>query len=69
MRQSSLAGEAGAHLTAIDWTDQSIEADMRPLEFAGAGRWFGLVTRRIGCAELLLRDVPLSQCDLAAPNA
>jgi len=46
MRQSSLAGAAGAHLTAIDWTDQSIEADMRPLEFAGAGRWFGLVTRR-----------------------
>ena len=46
LRQSSLAGEAGAHLTAIDWTDQSIEADMRPLEFAGAGRWFGLVTRR-----------------------
>ena len=46
LRQSSLAGEAGAHLTAVDWTDQSIEADMRPLEFAGAGRWFGLVTRR-----------------------
>jgi hypothetical protein len=46
MRQSSLVGEAGAHLTAIDWTDQSIEADMRPVEFAGAGRWFGLVTRR-----------------------
>ena len=46
LRQSSLAGDAGAHLTAVDWTDQSIEADMRPLEFAGAGRWFGLVTRR-----------------------
>ena len=47
MRQSSLAGNAGAHLTAIDWTDQSIEADIRPLEFAGTGRWFGLVTRRV----------------------
>jgi hypothetical protein len=46
LRQSSLAGEAGAHLTGIDWRDQSIEADMRPLEFAGTGRWFGLVTRR-----------------------
>lgn len=46
LRQSSLAGDAGAHLTAVDWTDQAIEADMRPLEFAGADRWFGLVTRR-----------------------
>ena len=46
LRQSSLAGDSGAFLTATDWTDQSIEADMRPLEFAGAGRWFGLVTRR-----------------------
>jgi len=46
LRQSSLAGDAAANLTAIDWTDQSIEADMRPLEFAGPGRWFGLVTRR-----------------------
>ena len=46
LRQSSLAGDAGANLTDIDWTDQSIEADMRPLEFAGAGKWLGLVTRR-----------------------
>jgi hypothetical protein len=46
LRQSSLAGEAGAHLTAYDWRDQSIEADMRPLEVSGADRWFGLVTRR-----------------------
>ena len=47
LRQSSLVGDAGAHLTAIDWTDQSIEADIRPLEFAGTNRWFGLVTRRL----------------------
>jgi hypothetical protein len=47
LRQSSLAGDAGAYLTAIDWADQSIEADVRPLEFAGTDRWFGLVTRRI----------------------
>jgi hypothetical protein len=46
LRQSNLTGAAGAHLTDIDWTDQAIEADMRPLEFAGTGRWFGLVTRR-----------------------
>jgi hypothetical protein len=46
LRQSSLTGDAGAYLTAIDWTDQSIEADLRPLEFAGNDRWFGLVTRR-----------------------
>ena len=47
LRQSALAGDAGAHLTAIDWHDQSIEADIRPLEFAGLDRWFGLVTRRV----------------------
>jgi hypothetical protein len=46
LRQSSLAGNAGATLTAIDWRDQAIEADLRPLEFSGSGRWFGLVTRR-----------------------
>ena len=46
LRQDSLAGESGAHLTAIDWADQSIEADLRPLEFQANGRWFGLVTRR-----------------------
>jgi hypothetical protein len=47
LRQSGLAGDAFAHLTAIDWTDQSIEADMRPLEFAQTDRWFGLITRRV----------------------
>ena len=46
LRQSNLTGEAGVHLTEIDWKDQAIEADLRPLEFAGLGRWFGLVTRR-----------------------
>lgn len=47
LRQSSLGGDAGAYLTALDWQDQSIEADLRPLEFAGNGRWFGLVARRV----------------------
>ena len=46
LRQSSLTGDAGATLTAYDRRDQAIEADVRPLEFAGTGRWFGLVTRR-----------------------
>ena len=46
LRQSNLTGSARAYLTDIDWTDQAIEADMRPLEFASAGRSFGLVTRR-----------------------
>ncbi|HEX5163112.1 MAG TPA: hypothetical protein VFV88_15420 [Steroidobacteraceae bacterium] len=44
--QSDLGGDSGATLAAADWADQSIEADLRPLEFAGTGRWFGLVTRR-----------------------
>jgi hypothetical protein len=46
LRQSSLTGDAGAIFTAVDWGDQSIEADIRPLEFSGNDRWFGLVTRR-----------------------
>ena len=46
LRQSSLAGNSGTFLIDTDWTDQSIEADLRPLEFAGPGRWLGLVTRR-----------------------
>jgi len=47
LRQSSLAGDAKAYITAIDWTDQAIEADIRPTEFNGADRWFGLSARRV----------------------
>ena len=47
MRQTSVAGDAGAYLTAFDWQDQSIEADLRPLEYSGNDRWFGLVARRV----------------------
>ena len=47
LRQSDLTGNAGAYLTALDWRDQSIEADLRPLEYAGNDRWFGLVARRV----------------------
>jgi hypothetical protein len=46
MRQSSITGDAKAYITAIDWTDQAIEADIRPTEFGGTDRWFGLATRR-----------------------
>jgi hypothetical protein len=46
LRQESLAGDAKAYLTGIDWTDQSIEADIRPTEFGGNDHWFGLATRR-----------------------
>ncbi|HKU88286.1 MAG TPA: hypothetical protein VJP84_00725 [Steroidobacteraceae bacterium] len=43
-RQSSLVGDARALLNN-SWTHQAIEADMRPLEFSGDDRWFGLTTR------------------------
>jgi hypothetical protein len=46
LRQSSTLGEAGA-MYDVDWTDQAIEADIRPIQFAGPDRWFGLVARRI----------------------
>jgi hypothetical protein len=46
LRQSSVAGDAKTYLTAIDWTDQSIEADIRPTAFNGTDRWFGLAARR-----------------------
>jgi len=45
LRQSSTAGESGAAYN-VDWTDQAIEADIRPTQFNGADRWFGLVARR-----------------------
>jgi hypothetical protein len=43
-RQSSLVGDARAILNN-SWTHQGIEADIRPLEFSGSDRWFGLITR------------------------
>jgi hypothetical protein len=47
LRQSSLAGESGATYENADWKDQAIEADIRPTQFFGTDRWFGLVARRI----------------------
>ncbi|HUQ09414.1 MAG TPA: family 16 glycoside hydrolase [Steroidobacteraceae bacterium] len=45
-RQASTAGEAGAVLDAYDWTNQSIEADVKPTAVSGNDRWVGLATRR-----------------------
>ena len=43
-RQNSTAATAGA-IHQVDWTDQSIAADVRPIAFQGPDRWVGLVTR------------------------
>ena len=44
-RQSSITGEAIATLNNSDWTDQAIEADIRPTQFSSNDRWVGLATR------------------------
>ena len=44
-RQSSTAGDAGAVLDAYDWTDQSIQAEVKPTAVNGSA-WAGLATRR-----------------------
>ena len=45
-RQASTAGEAGAVLDAYDWTNQSIQAEVKPTAVNGNDRWVGLATRR-----------------------
>lgn len=45
-RQSSLAENLGASFDAVDWTNQSITADVRPTAFSGGDRWAGLFARR-----------------------
>lgn len=45
-RQSSLAGDGGSFLANIDWTNQAIEADVKPTAFNGSNRWVGLAVRR-----------------------
>jgi hypothetical protein len=49
-RQSSTAGDAGAVLNAADWTNQSIQADVKPTAVNGTSRWAGLATRRTDAA-------------------
>jgi hypothetical protein len=45
-RQTSLAGDAGSFRTNMDWTNQSIQADVTPTAFSGNDRWVGLAVRR-----------------------
>jgi hypothetical protein len=45
-RQASTAGNAGAVLNAYDWTNQSIQAEVKPTAVNGNDRWVGLATRR-----------------------
>ena len=45
-RQSSVAGDAGSFVTSVDWTNQAIEADVKPTAFNGTNRWAGLAVRR-----------------------
>jgi len=45
-RQTNVAGDAGSFVTGIDWTNQAIEADVKPTAFNGANRWVGLAARR-----------------------
>jgi hypothetical protein len=47
-RQASATTEARAVLDASDWTNQAIEADVRPRIFGAAGSGFGLATRYQG---------------------
>ena len=46
-RQSSLADGARSIWDGTDWTNQSVQADIKPTAFASGGddRWFGLITR------------------------
>lgn len=49
-RQTHLAGDATSILSNSDWTNQSIQADVRPTAFFGNDRWFGLAVRRVDAA-------------------
>jgi hypothetical protein len=49
-RQASLAGEATSVLSNSDWTNQAVQADVRPSAFSGNDRWFGLAVRRVDAA-------------------
>ena len=45
-RQTSLAADATTVFDNTDWTNQSVQADVRPTAFSGNDRWFGLAVRR-----------------------
>jgi pectate lyase len=44
-RQSDLTGGARASLSGGMRSDQIVEADLRPTQFSGVDRWFGLMAR------------------------
>jgi hypothetical protein len=44
-RQSSVIGDAHSVLGNTSWSNQGIEADIRPTAFEGSDRWVGLATR------------------------
>ena len=46
-RQRSLAGNATSLLSASAWRNQSIQADIKPIEFQAADRWLGLAVRYV----------------------
>lgn len=46
-RQTNTTGESVAILSGMDWTNQSIDVDVRPLAFQGADRWAGVVARYV----------------------
>lgn len=49
-RQVATAADAGAVLDAANWTDQSIQADVKPTAINGSDRWVGFATRRVDAA-------------------
>lgn len=44
-RQSNLTVDAGALLEDTDWQHHAVQADLKPTQFNGTDRWFGLVAR------------------------
>lgn len=47
-RQTSVAGNAAAVLSASESNNQAIQVEVTPTSFSGADRWFGLMTRQTG---------------------
>jgi hypothetical protein len=46
-RQTSTTGASAARLSNVDWENQSIHVDVRPLATQGADRWAGVVARYV----------------------
>jgi hypothetical protein len=49
-RQINTTADAGAVLDAANWTNQSIQVDVKPTAINGSDRWVGLFTRRTDAA-------------------